>query len=61
MPVKFYRLPQVIEIACLSRSTIYRLIGMGQFPAPVKLGLRATAWRVEDVDAWIANRVEGAK
>lgn len=38
----------------LSRSTIYRLIGCGRFPKPLKIG-RASRWRAADIDAWITR------
>ncbi|MFA5899705.1 MAG: AlpA family phage regulatory protein [Hyphomicrobium sp.] len=39
------------------RSDIYREIAKGTFPAPVKLGERASAWLEHEVAAWIAGRV----
>ena len=50
------RLPEVIAICGLSRSTIYEMIGRGEFPAPVKLGARAVGWRRSDIEAWLASR-----
>jgi prophage regulatory protein len=42
----------------LARSTLYKLIKDGTFPAPVKLtGQRAVAWSSCAVDAWIASRI----
>ncbi|MCA8052078.1 helix-turn-helix transcriptional regulator [Burkholderia arboris] len=37
----------------LSKSEIYRRIGAGTFPAGIKLGVRAVAWRESAVDDWI--------
>ena len=53
---EIYRLPEVIAICGLSRSTIYEMIGRGEFPAPVKLGARAVGWRRSDIEAWLASR-----
>jgi prophage regulatory protein len=39
------RLPVVLRVTGLGRSTIYRWIAAGSFPAPVRLGTRAVAWR----------------
>lgn len=39
------RLPEVLELTKLGRSTLYRLMSDGQFPAPIKLSARAVAWR----------------
>jgi len=50
------RLPAVMQVTGLSRSTLYRLIADEQFPRPVRLGLRAVAWRRSDVEAWSEAR-----
>lgn len=36
-----------------SKSTLWAGIRAGRFPAPVKLGPRISAWRVEDVRAYL--------
>lgn len=51
------RLPQVQARAGLSRSELYRRIAAGTFPAPVKLGERASAWPESEVSAWCAARI----
>jgi prophage regulatory protein len=50
------RLPAVLELTGLGRSTIYRWIADGSFPAPVRLGPRAVAWRWSDLDRWTQSR-----
>jgi len=50
------RLPEVIKQTGLSRSSIYSFIAQDLFPKPVKLGMRAVAWRQSDVDEWISSR-----
>jgi prophage regulatory protein len=50
------RLQAVMHVTGLSRSTLYRLIADEQFPRPVRLGLRAVAWRRSGVDAWSEAR-----
>ena len=39
-----------------SSPTLWRMVKAGKFPAPVKLSERVTAWRVEDVRAWMHSR-----
>jgi len=51
------RLPTVKARTGLSRSVIYRRIAAGEFPAPVKLGERASAWDSREIDQWIATRI----
>jgi len=55
-PRLFARLPTVIQATGLGRSTRYRLVARGAFPAPVQLGPRAVAWRWSDLDRWSESR-----
>lgn len=41
----------------LSRSQIYASAARGEFPRPVKLGERASAWVEREVGEWIAARI----
>lgn len=52
MPLKLVKLPDVIAFSNKCRSSIFADIKKGTFPAPVRIGLRATAWRVTDLEAW---------
>ncbi len=47
---------QVEQLIQLSRSTIYAAVKAGTFPAPIRIGARAVAWKLSDVEAWIAAR-----
>jgi prophage regulatory protein len=49
----FYRLRDVVNITALSRSTIYRRIAEGRFPAPVHLGGRASGWPSAALQQWV--------
>lgn len=40
----------------ISASTLWRYVKDGIFPKPLKLSAGVTAWRVEDVRAWIAKQ-----
>ena len=53
------RLPQVRARTGLSKSEIYRRIAAypPTFPAPIKLGERASAWSSTEIDKWIADRI----
>lgn len=55
------RRPQVEQRTGLSRSTLYQYIKDGDFPKPVRLGLRAVGWLESDISDWIAARVKGAR
>jgi predicted DNA-binding transcriptional regulator AlpA len=49
----FLRLPQVLDIIPVSRSSWWRGCKTGRYPKPVKLGPRTTAWRAEDIAALV--------
>lgn len=47
------RLPHVLALVGVSRSTWWRLVREGRAPQAVKLGDRCTCWRAADVAAFI--------
>jgi len=47
------RLPEVLKLTGFKRSTLYRAVSMLHFPRPVKLGARASAWSLAEVERWI--------
>lgn len=51
--------PEVREKTSLSDSELYRQIGAGTFPRPIRLtpNGRAVAWLESEVDAWIESRL----
>ena len=53
---QFLRLPAVIHLTGLGRSTIYRMVAPKEFPCRVKLATRAVAWRRTDLDRWSETR-----
>lgn len=53
----FLRMPMVVRMTGLARSTIYRLIAEHKFPGPVRVGDRAVAWRRADLDRWSEARL----
>ena len=50
------RLPEVLELCGMSRSSLYRMIAGGKFPAPVKISERAVGWRKKDILDWLDDR-----
>lgn len=48
----YLTLKDLVNNLTLSKSTIYRLIKSGHFPAPVKISCRRVAWRKCDLDDW---------
>lgn len=54
----FLRLPAIMAITGLSRSTIYRLVAAGQFPPPIHpLGPRTSMWLGSEVEGWLRDRI----
>lgn len=54
--IRLIRREEVERRAAKSRSSIYRGIRAGTFPAPVRVGRRAVAWSEAEIEAWIASR-----
>ena len=54
---KYLRLAQLVpDVIPVSRATIWRWVKSGEFPAPIKLAERVTAWKLEEVLAWLDGR-----
>lgn len=49
----YVRLPVVVGVCGLAKSTIWKWASNGRFPKPVKLSARVSAWHVADVRAWL--------
>ena len=49
----FLRLSEVLKLIPLSKTTFWQYVNKGKFPKPIKLGVRASAWRAEDVSRLI--------
>ena len=52
------RLPQVLEIIPVSKSTWWKGCKEGRYPQPVHPSPRTTAWRKCDIDALVAQFAE---
>ncbi len=49
----FLRLPAILKLFPIGKSSWWQGVKDGKFPKPVKLGERTTAWKVEDIRALI--------
>lgn len=56
-PLNLLRLREVTRRTGKSRSSVYREVAAGTFPAPVKLGERASAWPEHEITAWCQARI----
>lgn len=59
--IRFMRLPEVLALCGKSRSSIYAAIKKGEFPAPVKLSTRSSAWVRSEILAWAESRVKASR
>lgn len=55
----FIRLPKVLSVIPISKSSWWAGVKTGRFPQPVKLSPRCTAWKVDDIRALIENLENG--
>lgn len=51
----FVRLPQILTVIPVGRSSWWAGVKSGKYPQPVKLGENTTAWKAEDIHALIAK------
>jgi prophage regulatory protein len=58
---RLIRLPETQRITGLGRSQIYLLAARGEFPRPLKISTRCSAWVESDVRRWIATRIAAAR
>lgn len=49
----FLRLPQILAIFPISKSSWWEGCRTGRYPKPVKLAARTTVWRAEDIAALV--------
>lgn len=60
-PIALLRLNNVLAITGLKKTKLYDLIKSGDFPAPVKIGNRISAWPDSDVADWISQQINRAR
>jgi prophage regulatory protein len=56
-PDRIIRLKTVLDRTGLSRSTIFRKIAEGTFPAQLKISTNGSGWHESDINRWIADPV----
>lgn len=52
------KLPEVTAETTFSSSQIYSLIQKGEFPKPIKLSERSSAWVASEVYEWIELKIQ---
>ncbi|MER9687878.1 MULTISPECIES: AlpA family phage regulatory protein [unclassified Mesorhizobium] len=56
-PDRIIRLRTVLVRTGLSRSTLYRKIADGTFPAQLKKSVNGAGWRESDINRWVEDPV----
>jgi prophage regulatory protein len=54
---KLLRLPEVKDLTGRTTSRIYADMASGTFPKPIKIGVRAVAWRESELREWLDQRI----
>lgn len=55
--IRLIRLPDVMMITGLKRSTVYNKMKSGEFPKSVSIGERSIAWIESEINSWVANNI----
>ena len=58
---RFIRLPEVMDKTGFSKAWIYKLISKGDFPKPIKIGIRASAFVESEIDEWIEQLIYSSR
>lgn len=59
--LSFIRLKEVLTICGKSRSSVYFSIKNGDFPAPVKVGGRSSAWIKSEILQWAQDCIDSSR
>ncbi|TPK24690.1 AlpA family phage regulatory protein [Mesorhizobium sp. B2-5-9] len=56
-PDRIIRSRTVLARTGLSRSTMYRKIAEGTFPAQIKISVNGAGWRESDINRWVEDPI----
>lgn len=56
---RFVRLPEVMQLTGISKTTVYDYIRRGAFPKQYHLTARISAWKLSEITAWLQTRTNG--
>lgn len=56
---RIMRLPQVQSATGFGRAWIYELMSEGKFPKARKISALAVGWDSQEIEQWVADRLEG--
>ena len=55
--MRILKLKDVLSKTGLGKTSLYKLIGLSEFPRPLSLGLRSVGWLESEVEAWIQEKI----
>ena len=55
---KVLKVKEVASEISVSVPQVYKLVSLGRFPKPIKLGERGSGWLTSEIDAWLQSRVD---
>jgi len=55
--IRFMGLKEVMRLTNRSRASIYRDMETGDFPQSICIGPRSVAWRSDQIDLWIKQKI----
>jgi len=61
MNSEFIRLPEVLYLTGLGKTSIYKLMNTNSFPKPTSFGARRIAWKRSDIQTWIKSKIQARK
>ena len=56
-PNQMLRMPTVMQLTGLARSTIYALMAENKFPRQIKVSENTAAWLASEIDAYLDERI----
>lgn len=59
--LRLIRLREVLAICGKSRSSVYDAIKKGEFPAPIKLNCRSSAWIKSEILQWVEGCIRSSR
>lgn len=57
MTHNFLRLPDVLKKVGFKKTKIYKEVKAGNFPKPISIGNRSTAWLESEIHSWQEERI----
>lgn len=57
----FVRLPQILQVIPIGKSTWWAGVSSGRFPKSIKIGPRTTVWKAEDIHKLLQQLAENSE